>query len=379
MQLVQTTNSGKKLLLDVTTSLNKCPPPKLFGQETHTERKILKRNRVVYYKDHPLYGQPRPEGSKPQDITNKQVSLAKHGYDYTIEPPEVIPDPERIDWFIGLSGWTWDKTLDNEGVSDFIYDVIYGGNALDIRKRKNKTNILPPAAIRKGNTEKGLTAETISAITNNEIDREDEDNLMDFICEIAADKSLSMQQNIFNAVRKEVPKLDDRIYLWHSQGTGDHSFAYAAKKYDIPYGGDIDPSGKGRLGYIADNGGGHGMWMNGIKHFTDNEGTKPVLFTGTHGSLKQGTIDKPRVKWDEDFEARHKVVSKFVKLVAGVYDETDEASKVLCKTIEENMEKSFLRSNDGHCHLPQKREAYAPNGGGAREITMVNKLGESKK
>ena len=39
MQLVQTTNSGKKLLLDVTTSLNKCPPPKLFGQETHTERK----------------------------------------------------------------------------------------------------------------------------------------------------------------------------------------------------------------------------------------------------------------------------------------------------------------------------------------------------
>jgi hypothetical protein len=41
------------------------------------------------------------------------------------------------------------------------------------------------------------------------------------------------------------------------------------------------------------------------------------------------------------------------------------------------MEKSFLRSNDGHCHLPQKREAYAPNGGGARETTMVNKFGKS--
>jgi hypothetical protein len=377
--LTQLLNSGKKLLLNLVESLKQCVLPKLHGEETHVERKLLKTNRVVYHKDHPLYGQPRPEGSKPQDIADRQISLAKHGFDYTCPPPQVIPDPDREGWYIGLSGWTWSKALDNEGVDTFIYDVIYGGSPLDIRKRKSMTNILPAAAIRKGNTEQGLTAQTIAAINNKEIDRENETQLAEFIDEIAADKSLSMQQNIYNAVRRDVPKLDDSIYIWHSQGTGDHSFAYAAKKYDIPYGGDIDPSGKGRLGYIADNGGGHGMWMNGIKHFTDNEGKKPVLFTGTHGSLKTGSIDGPRVKWDSDFEVRHEVVSKFVKLIAGVHGKTDETSTTLSKVIDENLAKNFIRSKDGQCHLPQKREAYAPNGGGARETTMVNKYGEAKK
>ena len=319
------TNSGKQLLLDVTQSLKNCPKPKLFGEETKAERKLLPRNRVVYYKDHPLYGQPRHDGSKPQDVTDRQTSLATYGFDYAILPPQVIPDPEREGWYIGLAGWTWDKALDNEGVPTFIYDVIDGGSPLDIRKRKNKTNILPPEAIRQGNTERSLTAETIDAIANNELDREDEVGLWDFICEIAADKSTSMKNNIYNAVRKEVPKLDDSIYLWHSQGTGDHSFAHPTN------------------------------------------------------AVKTGSIDGPRSVWEEDFKSRCDVISKFVKLITGVYGETDEASKVLCKTIEENMEKNFLRSNDGHCHLPQKREAYAKNGGGARETTMVNKFGKSSK
>jgi len=373
------TNSGKQLLLDVTQSLKNCPKPKLFGEETKAERKLLPRNRVVYYKDHPLYGQPRHDGSKPQDVTDRQTSLATYGFDYAILPPQVIPDPEREGWYIGLAGWTWDKALDNEGVPTFIYDVIDGGSPLDIRKRKNKTNILPPEAIRQGNTERSLTAETIDAIANNELDREDEVGLWDFICEIAADKSTSMKNNIYNAVRKEVPKLDDSIYLWHSQGTGDHSFAHAAKKYDIPYGGDKDPSGKDRLGYICEKGGGHGMFMNGITHFTNHDGKKPVEFSACHGSLKTGSIDGPRSVWEEDFKSRCDVISKFVKLITGVYGETDEASKALCETIEKNMKENFIRSNDGHCHLPQKREAYAKNGGGARETTMVNKFGKSSK
>ena len=171
----QNMNSGKTLLLDVKKSLAMCPLPKLHGSETHVERKLIDRSKVTYYKDHPLYGQPRPEGSKPIDI----------------------PDPEREGHYIGLAGWTWDKALDNQGVNTFIFDVIYGGSPVDIRKRKSKTNILPAAAIRKGNTEKGLIAETISAIKNNEIDREDEDGLQSFIAEIAADKSLRMQDSIY--------------------------------------------------------------------------------------------------------------------------------------------------------------------------------------
>ena len=196
---------------------------------------------------------------------------------------------------------------------------------------------------------------------------------------MARDKRLGMRQNIYNAVRKEVPKLDDRIFLWHSEGSGDHSFEHAATKHDIPYAGDKDPSGKDRLGYICEKGGGHGMWMNGITHFTNHEGKKPVEFSACHGSLKTGSIDGPRSVWEVDFSDRHEVVTKFVKLIAGVYDKTDPASEALCKTIEENMKKYFIRSNDGYCHLPQKREPYAPNGGGARETTLVNKFGKTKK
>ena len=373
------TNSGKLLLLDVVKSLKKCPPPKLRGKETHSERTILPRNRVVYHKDHPLYGQPRPEGSKKSDITARQDSLATYGFDYSIEPPEVIPDPEREGWYIGIAGWTWDKALDNEDVPAFIYDVIHGGSPIDIRLRKTGTNHHPASAMRKGNTEKSITGEVILAIKNKEVDRENEEALWDFVQEMARDKRLGMRQNIYNAVRKEVPKLDDRIFLWHSEGSGDHSFEHAATKHDIPYAGDKDPSGKDRLGYICEKGGGHGMWMNGITHFTNHEGKKPVEFSACHGSLKTGSIDGPRSVWEVDFSDRHEVVTKFVKLIAGVYDKTDPASEALCKTIEENMKKYFIRSNDGYCHLPQKREPYAPNGGGARETTLVNKFGKTKK
>ena len=375
----QNMNSGKTLLLDVKKSLDMCPLPKLHGSETHVERKLIDRSKVTYYKDHSLYGQPRPEGSKSIDIHDREISLNKNGFDYTCTPPQLIPDPERDGQYIGLAGWTWDKALDNQGVNTFIFDVIHGGSPVDIRKRKSKTNILPAAAIRKGNTEKGLIAETISAIKNNEIDREDEDGLQSFIAEIAADKSLRMQQSIYNAVRIEQPKLDDRIYLWHSQGTGDHSYAYAGQKFDIPYGGNIDPSGRGRLGYISDNGGGHGMWGNALAHYADNDGEKPVLFTATHGSLKTGSLDGPRIKWDDDFLRRTNIVIKATQLLAGVHGKEDETSKNLCKTIEENVTKNFIRSNDGDNHLPQKREAYAPNGGGAAEVTMVNKFGKVTK
>lgn len=377
--LQQNTKTGKRLLIDVKKSLASCPLPELFGNEKRVERKLLDRTKVTYYKDHYLYGQPRPEGSKPIDITDREVSLNKHGFDYDCTPPQVIPDPERDGQYIGLSGWTWDKALDNQGVGFFIYDVIHGGSPVDIRKRKSKTNILPPAAIRKGNTEKGLIAETISAIKHNEVDRENENDLLSFIREIAADKSPRMQDSIYNAVRKDVPKLDDRIYLWHSQGTGDHSYAYAAQKFDIPYGGDIDPSGRGRLGYISDCGGGHGMWGNALAHYAKHDGEKPVLFTATHGNLKTGSLDGPRIKWDDDFVWRSEIVIKTAQLLAGVYGKEDETSKNLCKTIEENVTKNFIRSNDGDNHLPQKREAYAPNGGGAAEVTMVNKFGKVTK
>jgi hypothetical protein len=384
VSITQTTKSGKTLLLVVATSLENCPLPKLHGKETKVERKLIPRNRVVYHKDHPLYGQPRPDGSKPQDVAERRISLATYGFDYSILPPQVIPDPERQGWYIGLAGWTWDKALDEEKITTFIYDVIYEGAPLDIRKRKSMTNILPASAFRKGSSEKALTAETINAIANKEIDREDEVALWNFILDIGSDKSLQMQKDIFKAVCMDTPKLDDSIYLWHSQGTGDHSFAYAAKTYDIPFAGNKDPNRKTlgqneRLGYICEKGGGHGMWMNAMKWFVKFLGKKRVEFTATSGSLKQGSIDEPRLTWDEDFVNRRIMITDFVQLIAGVRDNTDETSKALCETIEKNMKENFIRSNEGFCHLPQKRAKYAKNGGGARETTMVNKLGELPK
>ena len=168
--------NNMQMNIDVTRSLRGSPPIKIDEKRglEWKDRKLLKRKRVVYHDAHPIYAQVRPDGSKWEDIKLHIDSFKVYGYCYEEPPPQVIEDPERPGWYIGIAGWTKDDALDTLQVSTFIYDVYKINSDLNIRRQKLRSNIVKTH--RRGNTEASITAEITQAIEEGELDIESVEN-----------------------------------------------------------------------------------------------------------------------------------------------------------------------------------------------------------
>ena len=371
------------LNIDVNRSLKACPPIKKDEKRgiTWKTRKLINRDKVVYHDAHPVYAQVRPDGSKWEDTKLHVDSFKVYGYCYEEPPPQVIEDPERPGWYIGIAGWTKDDALDTLQVSTFIYDVYKINSDLNIRRQKLRSNIVKTH--RRGNTEASITAEITQAIEEGELDRNDSDALWEFIQDVAPDKTGKIKDNIYNNVRKEAGVLDPRIWIFHA-GKGKRSIQAQAEKFGFPYEGTKDPTESGRLGYANVKGDAPGIFMNAIKTFVDHnidplnvdqpvdpKSWTPIEMTGFAGKLKDGSIDPVRIDWEKaNRKMKEETLTNFCWLMAG--------GKVPKEEIRKNVNIAMIKSCDGYNFIAQKRKKYAKKGGNPQETTIVNVKGEPK-
>ena len=372
-----------QMIIDVNRSLEGCPPIELDEERglEWKERKLINRSKVVYHDAHSVYAQVRPDGSKWEDIKLIADGFKVYGFLYDQPPPQVIEDPDRPGWYIGIAGWTKDDALDTLQVSTFIYDVYKINSDLNIRRQKLRANIVK--VHRRGNTEVSITAEITQAIEEGELDRNDSEALWKFIQDVASDKTDAIKDNIYNNVRKEAGVLDPRIWIFHA-GKGKRSIQAQAEKFGFPHEGTKDPTESGKLGYANVKGDAPGIFMNAIKTFVDHnidplnvdqtvdpESWIPIEMTGFAGKLKDGSIDPVRIDWEKaNRKIKDETLTDFCWLMAG--------GKVSKEEIRKNINLFAIKSCDGYNFIPQKRKKYAKKGGNPQETTMVNVKGEPR-
>ena len=236
-----------KVHFDIELSKSLCPPKhptdrkgKVLGR--HVKRIVLSKKLVSY----DINSNPRVHNIKPENVGKIRDSFEVNGYILTAPPPSIKVDPNDPKRYVGLSGFNRNAAADALGWDSMIYDVYEFDSPKAERIYRSKANHhkTPHTDM----TKQDIVKEVNEAIRSKEIPN-DESSIMEFVDELAADKTEQVRNTIFKTVMKANGS-SDNIRLYHDSGSGQNTLQKLAEDLNLPFKGDKRHAQTKKLGYI---------------------------------------------------------------------------------------------------------------------------------
>jgi hypothetical protein len=239
-----------KVHFDIELSKKLCPPKDptdRFGKKIgrFIKRIVIKKDLVSYDKD----ANPRVHNIKPENVIKIRDSFEVNGFIPTEYPPGIEVDPNDSNRYVGLSGFNRDEAASALGWDVMLYDVYEfdSPKARRIYRSASNQHRTPHTDM----TKSDIAKEVNLAIRNKEIPN-DESSILEFVEELAADKTEQIRNTIFKTVMKANGS-SDNIRLYHDSGSGEASLLKLADELNLPVKGDKRYRQTNKLGYLISN------------------------------------------------------------------------------------------------------------------------------
>ena len=236
--------------IDISVSLNKSPAIYPTGV-IHKKRIRVQRNLCTW----PETQEFRVQGKNISNIHQLKDSYLVNGILYD-EPVQVVEvDPNNKDRFVGIAGYHRNAAQELLGWDIAIYDIVEFKTPRDRLKFGYTSNHhLPAQKTDKNDIKKGIS----KAIAENIIKNTDAD-IKDFLEEIAADKTVTERRYLLMAYRR------DHSAYENLESFGSIKANEKAEELQIPHLGKKGEPITGDYGYIKPPGGHYNVMYDGLK------------------------------------------------------------------------------------------------------------------
>ena len=301
-----------KVHFDIELSKKLCPPKDptdRFGRKIgrFIKRIVIKRNLVSYDKN----ANPRVHNIKPENVIKIRDSFEVNGFILTESPPGIEVDSNDPNRYIGLSGYNRDEAAGALGWDVMLYDVYEfdSPKARRIYRSSSNQHRTPHTDM----TKSDIVKEVNLAIRNKEIPNDDA-SILDFVEELAADKTQTVRDTISNTV-KRANGSSDNIRLYHDSGSGDASLLKLASDLNLPVKGDKRYRQTNKLGYLISSAT-QKTTLYDAKKLSQSYNWQNVEFRAHIEEAKETpAIYKQREDWQQKYKNFLRVDAEFVQEV----------------------------------------------------------------
>jgi len=301
-----------KVHFDIELSKKLCPPKDptdRFGRKIgrFIKRIVIKRDLVSYDKD----ANPRVHNVKPENVIKIRDSFEVNGFILTEYPPGIEVDANDPNRYIGLSGFNRNEAAGALGWDVMIYDVYEfdSPKARRIYRSASNQHKTPHTDM----TKSDILKEVNLAISNKEIEN-NEASIRELVEELAADKTKTVRDTIFNNVTK-MNGSSDNIRLYHDSGNGENSLSKLAEELNLPFKGDKRYRQTNKLGYLISSAT-RKTTLYDAKKLSKEYNWQNVEFRAHIEEAKETpAIYKQREDWEEKYKTFLRTDAEFVQEV----------------------------------------------------------------